>query len=165
MTTLAALATKDALVMGCDSLGSVTKRVVDPFDLVKDFFEPSDNSNIKRDKDGTPVLKNFIDILDKAQIIPYNNMGHVDKLYPLLPLEMGIMATGIASTGNYTTKNMINHFKSNDETFKAKEKPKNYTVNSIASRLLKFMNKFYEKEFGDKVSKPELEMIIGGSDD
>ena len=43
MTVLVTLKTKDALVMGCDSLGSVTRDLVDPFDGQKDI----DNKLIK----------------------------------------------------------------------------------------------------------------------
>ena len=37
MTTLVALSTKDSLVMGCDSLGTVTTPAVNPWDL-RSFF-------------------------------------------------------------------------------------------------------------------------------
>lgn len=42
MTTLVALNTRDALVMGCDSLGTVTKRLVNPFDLMN-YFDPDND--------------------------------------------------------------------------------------------------------------------------
>jgi len=55
MTVLVALSTKDALVMGCDSLGSTTKPLVDPFDLVAEYFETDDEWKLKTDKDGKPI--------------------------------------------------------------------------------------------------------------
>lgn len=162
MTTLAALSTKDALIMGCDSLGSVTKKFVDPFDLL-DFFDPNDNFKVKVDSNGVPILGSFNEIYDKSQIIPYNHMTHVDKLFSLDPLPMGVMTTGIASIGNFTIKNLIKQFKAKESIFKTK-KPKNYTVRSVAAKLLKFLKGYYDNEYGTKPSKPTLEMIIGGYD-
>jgi hypothetical protein len=66
MTTLATLATKDALVMGCDSLGSVTKWMVDPFRLIDDFFDPN-SFKLKTDQNGKPLLQEFHDIYSKSE--------------------------------------------------------------------------------------------------
>ncbi len=164
MTTLAAIATKDALVMGCDSLGSVTRRLVDPFQLINDYFDPDNDYKIKLDTDGKPLLQDFSDIYGKAQIVPFNHMTYVDKLFSLSPLEMGVMTAGLSSIGDYTIKNLINQFKAHDSAFKGRYKPKNYTVNSIAGRLLEFINTFYEPEFKNFPNKPELELMIGGYD-
>ena len=46
MTTLVALATKDALVMGCDSLASETTRLIDPFKLLE-YFDSDKNFELK----------------------------------------------------------------------------------------------------------------------
>ena len=53
MTTLVAFSTKDSLIMGCDSLASVTKDFVDPWEL-REFFD--DDYNIKTDDKGKPDL-------------------------------------------------------------------------------------------------------------
>jgi len=163
MTTLAALATKDALVMGCDSLGSVTREFVDPFALLE-FFDYANNFKIKTDTSGKPLLDSFNHIYNKSQIIPYNHMTHVNKLFSLYPLPMGVMITGIASIGDFTIKNLVNQFRAKDPIFKTTKKPRNYTVHSIAKKLLKFIKEAYDKEYGSSQSKPTLEMIIGGYD-
>jgi len=162
MTTLAALSTKDALIMGCDSLGSVTMRMVDPFSLFN-YFDDKNEYKIRIDETGTPLLKDFHTIYNQAQILPYNHMTHVDKLFSLEPLEMGVMITGISSIGNFTIKNLINQFKSGDPAF-SKAKQTNYTVNSVAKRLFKFIDKFYKKEYESLSNKPSLELMIGGYD-
>ena len=159
--TLAALATKDALVMGCDSLGSVTKRLVDPLQL-NQFFDAEDDFKIKLDEHGKPLLKDFFDIYGKAQIVPFNHMTHVDKLFSLFPpLEIGVMTAGLSSIGDFTIKNLINQFKATDEF---KRLTRNYTVKGLATKLLKFINGFYEPEFKSLLRKPELELMIGGYD-
>lgn len=162
MTTLAAISTKDALIMGCDSLASVTVPMISPFDLTN-FFDPQNNYELKVDQGGKPLLRNFDILFDHAQYIPYNHMTHVDKLFSLSPLEMGVMITGLASIGNFTVKNMINQFKASDKAFKGGKKPPNYTVKSISERLLEFIRKYYDAQFAEK-QKPYLEFMIGGYD-
>ena len=69
MTTLVALNTRDALVMGCDSLGTVTRRLIDSFDLI-DYFNDDAELGIKVGSDGKPLLDKFSKIYRKAQLIP-----------------------------------------------------------------------------------------------
>ena len=71
MTTLVALASKDALVMGTDSLGTVTRRLVDPFDLLE-CFDPKDDFKLKLDDHGNPLLDSFSILMEQAQAVPYN---------------------------------------------------------------------------------------------
>ena len=61
MTTLAALATRECLVLGCDSLGTQLDRLIDPADLIK-FFDPDKDYALRVDADGRPLLKSFEDI-------------------------------------------------------------------------------------------------------
>jgi hypothetical protein len=163
MTTLVALATKDALVMGCDSLGSVTVPLIEPIKLSK-YFNADDELSLKVDEDGKPILKNFNQITEMTELIPYNHMTHVSKLFSLWPLPMGVMATGIVSIGERTIKSLIGEFKTNDPAFSFPKKPTNYTVNSIGRRLLEFVWSHYSKEYKKQQYKPELELIIGGYD-
>jgi hypothetical protein len=162
MTTLVALATKDALVMGCDSLGTVTKSLLDPLDLLDRFFNPEDG-NLKIDGQGAPILKNFYDIYGKAQEIPFNQMTHVGKLHPLTPLPMGVMSTGIASIGNRTIKSLINEFKEKRGTVRRPKRRKvPNTTEGIANELLAFIADYYVKEYEKWQVKPYLELMIGG---
>ncbi len=158
MTTLVALATKDALVMGCDSLGTVTKDLVDPFDLVREFFDPKDAWKLKTDADGKPVLQNFDDIYKKAQQIPFNQMTHVGKMFSLKPLSVGIMTTGVASIANRTIRSLISEFKVKSALASFGE----FTVKQVAERVLEFINGYYLKEFSELKTKPYLELMIGG---
>jgi hypothetical protein len=170
MTTLVALATKDALVMGCDSLGSVPRWMLDPFTLLGEFFDPQTGFKLKIGKDGNPILKKFDDIYSKAVSIPYDHMTHVSKLFSLAPLEMGVMITGISSIGDRTIKSLISEFKRDKLTFptltvpKSRKKVPDYTVDDIAHQLLDFILSFYDSEYDDSTYKPELELMIGGYD-
>ncbi len=54
MTTLAALSTKNAAVLRCDSLGTITRCLIDPEDLIE-FFDADKNFQLKSDKNGKPL--------------------------------------------------------------------------------------------------------------
>ena len=164
MTTLVALATKDALVLGCDSLGTVTKPMVDPFTL-GEFFDHGEGGKLKLGKDGKPLLKNFQEIYNKTESVPYNHMTHVSKLFSLMPLPMGVMLTGIASIGNRTIKSLILEFREKEckTIFKTRSKG-GFTVKSVAQKLLKFIMKYYEAEYSKRKYKPALELMVGGYD-
>ncbi len=164
MTTLVALATKDALVMGCDSLGTVTRDLVNPFDLANEFFDPKNEWKLKTDEVGKPVLQKFDDIYKKAQQIPFNQMTHVGKMFSLKPYSIGIMSTGIASIGNRTIKSLINEFKGkhsqNSPLFQSGFQ--DHTVKMVAESLLETINKYYEETYKEWKSKPYLELMVGG---
>lgn len=159
MTTLVALSTKDSLVMGCDSLASVTKPLVDPWGL-REFFD--DDFNIKTDDKGKPILKDFRQIYGKTEEIPYDHMTHVNKLCSLEPLPMGVMATGITSIGDRTLRSLASEFKKSDRGFKNPDKLTNFTVKSVAERMLRFIGSLYNNEHPKGGYRPYLELIIGG---
>lgn len=163
MTTLVALSTKDALVMGCDSLGSVSKDLVDPHDLV-DFFDPQDDWKLKKDSDGNPLLKDIGQITELTESIPYDHMTHVTKLCSLDPLPMGIMTAGVTSIGDRTIRSLLSEFKQNDRAFSTKRAPTNYTVRSIGDRIKQFIYQRYQAEYPEDRFRPALEFIIGGYD-
>ena len=161
MTTLVALSTKDSLVMGCDSLGTVTTPSVNPW-VLRDLFD--DKRNMRTDSDGKPLLNNFNQIYDKMEEIPYDQMTHVNKLCSLQPLPIGVMATGVTSIGDRTIRNLISELKKNDKGFKDPDKLTNFTVKSMAQRILDFMYPIYESEYPKDRFQPYLELIIGGYD-
>ena len=163
MTTLVAVSTKDALVMGCDSLGSVSKDLIAPFELA-DFFDPQNHWEIKKDANGNPLLTNIRQILDLTESVPYNHMTHVSKLFSLEPLPMGIMTAGITSIGNRTIKSLISEFKRTDKAYVGNRLPTNYTVRSVGGRVKQFIWERYSNEYPEDRSKPLLEFLIGGYD-
>lgn len=158
MTTLAALATKDALVMGCDSLGTATQWMLDPFTLIDDFFDPKNDYKIKIGADGKPLLREFDDLHNKAELIPYYHMTHVSKLFSLDPLQVGVMTTGITSIGSRTIKSIISEFKAKEKTIAGRKKRSaNYTVSGVAQDLLDFIMTHYEPQYSKSTYKPTLE--------
>jgi hypothetical protein len=99
MTTLLAINTRDAIVMGADSLGTVTKQMIDPQDIAE-YFETSDGFKIRSGPDREPLLDNWSKIMDKTQIILSNYYTHVEKIFSLAPLKMGVMCSGVGALGD-----------------------------------------------------------------
>jgi len=163
VTTLVALASKDALVMGTDSLGTVTRRLLDMRDLLQ-FFDSKDGFKIKVDGQGQPVIDNFFVLLEQAQAVPYNQLSNVSKLFDLSPLPIGVMFTGITSIGNRTIGKLVSEFKETDPAFDTAADPSNYVVRVIGDRLLKALQQLYASTYPQKYDQPELELIIGGYD-
>ncbi len=163
MTTLVALASKDALVMGTDSLGTVTRRLLDPFDLLE-CFDPKDDFKIKVDDEGKPLLDNFSILMEQAQVVPYNQLSNVSKLFDLSPLPMGVMFTGITSIGHRTIGKLVSDFKEADSAFSKDAEPSNYAVRAVGVRLLQTLRQLYASTYPQEYARPELELIIGGYD-
>ncbi len=163
MTTLVALASKDALVMGTDSLATVTRPLVDPLDL-SDYFDADNGFRLKLDDEGRPLLDSLVPVMELAQAVPYNQLGNVLKLFDLTPLPMGVMFSGVTSIGNRTIGKMVSAFKEQELEANSSTEQTNYTVRSIGDRLRAFLRQSYASTYPQEHVQPELELIIGGYD-
>ena len=163
MTTLVALNTMEGLVLGSDSLGTATRDLVDPLDLM-DFFEfDADEekfTGLKYGPDGQPILT-FKQLFSKSQTIPYNHMTLVDKLISFAPLDMGVMFAGISSIGDRTIKSIVEEFRDTDSAFQ--QAGDDYTVAGVSRRLMATLREHYVAQF-PSYYKPSLELIVGGYD-
>lgn len=163
MTTLVTLATKDAVVLGCDSLATSTRLLIDPYRLIK-FFNHESDFKLRVDEDGQPLMKHVDDLMDCAMSVPYDHMTDVDKLVDLSPLPMGLAFTGITSIGDRTVKSLLAEFRQHHSP----EPPgENYTVESISSAILEHLCAYYDKEYPvdeDEFNRPYLEYLVAGYD-
>ena len=147
--------------MGSDSLGTVTKQLVDPNDLTE-FFESGNGFKIKTGPDGRPLLDEWSKILHKSQTIPSNYYTHVEKIFSLEPLEMGIMCSGIAALGDRSLKNLVWEFKSTGEIRDLANS--DYTLKTVGESFLEFLWPHYSKAFPGEKNLPELELMLCGYD-
>lgn len=166
MTTLVALATKDAIVLGCDSLSTKTHDLINPISLLR-YFDPEDNFNLKKDTHGNPILKDFwADIWSQRQDIPHSHMTHTDKLFSLSPFKMGAMITGLSSLGKRTIRSLLGEFHQDKIQTKHKkgEKPE---VKEVAELLKSFISNHYDNEYDpeQKFGRPYLEIMLCGYDE
>jgi hypothetical protein len=162
MTTLIALATKHAVVVGADSLGTETRLMVDPVQLVR-YFDSQNGFSLKLDANGRPELANFSQVFDESERMPYNQLLHVNKLFKLGALPIAVMFTGTVSLGDHTIRGLVAEFVGRDPATKGRPPP-NYTVNSVATRLLKFLRTYYVAAYPQEYLEQELELLVAGYD-
>ena len=167
MTTLVSLVTKDSAVLGCDSLATVVKPLVDPRQLFNIFR----SKHIIELEDYTYEDLLGFDLgvtlgeLDNLQINhPINHFSHVDKLYSLAPLKMGVMITGIAGLGNRTIKSLISEFIEENFNYSSIEEANKSSLKDIAINLRDFIRGPYDSVYPEELGypPPSLEFILAG---
>lgn len=158
MTTLAALATRECLVLGCDSLGTQLDRLINPADLIK-FFDPDKDYALRVDANGRPLLKSFEDIHSLSKEVPVQHLTRMTKLFSLAPLKAGILLTGIISIGDRTIRSLIEEFRVKKA---ASLEQTDYSVKVLADELVSHLWELYEKQFPDEKHRPDFELILGG---
>jgi len=163
VTSLVALATKDGIVLGCDSLGTSLKELIDPFELIEFFDRNKKGWPLRKDKDGNPLFKNYWSLLDKARPVPYTHMTHMNKIFDLTALEMGIMTAGIASLGDSTIGSLIEELKRRNPALKKRRSIEN-TVKRVAEAIRDSIGERYDKEHPNTGSQPPLEFLLAGYD-
>jgi hypothetical protein len=161
MTTLVAINTRDSIIMGADSYGTVTRQILDPNDLAE-YFETGKGHQLKLGPEGKPLLRDWSNILNKAQNIPSNNYEHVEKIFSLAPLEMGVMSSGVAALGDRSLTSLFREFSSSKEAHELKNTA--YTLFNVGERLLIFLWEHYSRIFADEPSRPDLELMLCGYD-
>ncbi len=160
MTSLVVLASKHAVVMGTDSLGTEVRRLVNPLRLSQ-YFDPDNNFSLRLDADGNPILTGMTQLLDESERVPYNQLQHVTKLFKLGKLPIGAMFSGISSIGEKTIREMIAEFNEEDPGVRAKGGV-NYTVRTLSERLLAALHEEYATAYPTDSTGPELELLVCG---
>lgn len=160
MTTLVALASKHCLVMGTDSLGTTTRGLINPYEL-SEFFDPGDSLKLRLGDDNKPVLTDLFQLIAKTKNIPHDQLLHVNKLFRVGTLPLGVAFAGITSIGPDTIRGLIAEFADGDRAIKTKE---NYAVQTVARRLLAFLWAAYQAEYAEEYQREDLELLVGGYD-
>ncbi|MDD5039145.1 MAG: hypothetical protein PHN78_07500 [Dehalococcoidales bacterium] len=158
MTTLISINTRDAVVMSTDSLGTMVKSWIDPTDLAA-YFDLNDGIKVRLGPDGKPALGDLSQITRREVVC--SHLANVEKILSLSPLEMGVMCAGIGYIGERSIKSLVSEFKARDKVFQTKQA--NYTLKSVAEKLLAFLRIFYTEQYKDEF-RPELEPMLCGYD-
>lgn len=154
MTTLVSLATRDCVVMGCDSLATSPNSVMSIRNILKNFFDPQTG-----EAKITPQIKTVGDIFKDIEEVPYNQLPSVTKIFNLHPnLPVGVLFAGIAAIGNKSIKNLIDEFNLSIKNSYLKK----YTLEDLSTKFLEYLKLEYEKAFGKILVKPEMEVIMSG---
>jgi len=156
MTTTVSLAARDFIVIGCDSLATMSMDLLFPFPIATDFFDAE--GNLKLGDDGKPLLT-LAKLQSQAVSLPVNQLPDVTKIYGLAPVNAGLLFAGISRIGNSTIRNVVETFKSN-EWFNAHARTA--TVEEISTRLKAHILEIYAREIENELARPLLEVLISG---
>ena len=160
MTTTISLATRDCIVLGCDSLATSINSFLDPYRIADHFFEA--DGAIKRDGNGDPTLKTAAQLAAFITQVPRDQLPNVTKLYQLKPLKIGLTFAGRAGLGNLSVKNLVDSFLA-DDSFKPliENHP---TVETAANCFFDFTKNIYDQHYGSLPDhlKPVMEILLSG---
>ncbi len=161
MTTIVSLATRNCIVIGCDSLATSMKPMIDPLDFMNKFMDEDEKNNygLKLDDAGKPIFKDLSDLTSITESIPTNQIPNVTKIFHLKPSHIGILVAGISIIGEKSIKNLIDEFIAEEKINKYLKD--DYTVQGVSKRLFEYTKKYYEEAFKPPF-KPSIEIIVSG---
>jgi hypothetical protein len=159
MTINVALATSDALVLGCDSIASTTAYFLDPMAIP---WRKDAKGEFVKGAGGKLVL-DFDPRTDFQEVVT-NAWGGVTKLFPIHPIPSPVVAmtAGLAKLNNRPIASIAGDF------FAAQEQKtkKLVKIDKICNAFLAFMREAYEKHYKDRnvpdVIKMAPSFLIGG---
>lgn len=129
-------------------------------EFINKFFDKENNYILATDENGNPILKDFLDIYDYAEDVPYNQMPNVTKIFNLKPAKVGLLFAGIASIGGNSINNIVEEF---IEEVEIKNYLKNnYTIDGISRKFYNFVKKKYDKIYKKSRHKPSIEILVSG---
>lgn len=161
MTTTVSFLSRNCVVIGCDSLATTTTSMINPYPIIDKYFDEDNDYKLKEDDEGNPLLKDFDDLNSYIESIPYNQLPSVTKIFNLKPTNMGVLFAGISVINDRSIKNLIDDFLTIEEINDYLKKS-SFTVSGVSKRLKNFIGEEYDKEYGNKEFKPELEIIVSG---
>jgi len=160
MTVLIAATTRDAIVMGADSQGTVTRPFIVPESL-SGYFDMDDGMKLKLDSEGWPLLDRWSKVALHTVDLPYKSYTDIVKICSLEPLELGVMTAGLSAIGDRSVRSLITEFRTMD-VFSRLSCAKDTLVDT-GRELLAFMRERYVRVYPKK-GGPELELMLCGYD-
>lgn len=162
MTINIALATFDGIVLGCDSLSSVTDRVIFPFRDGCDFALDSDGKPIF-DGGGRPLFSFSPSNLKEVATTVFGGVSKIFSLYQDEDTCVAGLTAGMATLGGVTIAEQAKRYKRRTQQDK-----KNFdSVADVASDFLMFFRQLWEKEFEGvpadaRAYLPTIQFILAG---
>lgn len=159
MTINIALATSDALVIGCDSIASTTAYYLDPMSIL---WERDDDGNTIQDEIGRFTLKFRADDFES---VVTNAWGGVTKMFEIHPQPAPVVAAtaGLAKLNGRTVSSIAREFfdsASPDDTKRMTD------VSDICNKFLVFMRAEYDRHYKDagfpEIMRDGPEFVVGG---
>lgn len=161
MTINVALVTNEALIMGCDSVASTTRFLLDPIKVIPRDAE----GNWLQDEQGNWNVKfNFNDL----DTIVANAWGGVQKMFILCGGQKNSHTTVAAVTSGLATllNRTMNNFAGEFHRTMIRQNPLCETVEDVVDRFTKFMGQKFDEHYGTASGpeelKEDIEFLVGG---
>ena len=163
MTTIIALASRHAVVMGADSLATENRDMVEPWRLLK-YFEKENGWKLKRDATGEPILKSFYEIVEQEQSLPVNQSLHVNKLFQLGDFPIGVAFTGVTMLGDVSIGRILSEYSDGLRRELGELPGSVIEMEGLASALMNHIGDHYDRVFppGGIGGRPALELLVAG---
>jgi len=158
MTTTIAFASRDCLVVGCDSLAIDMETVIDLASFTDKYFD--EHKQIKVDTDGKPILPNYQDVLKHTTKIPKNSDAYTTKLFNLEPANCALLFRGDATIGLESSSNLVDSLLSDRIMFKYLRGV--YSISGIAKRIETFISKLSSEIYSKSGYVPFMEITVAG---
>jgi hypothetical protein len=153
MTINVAVVSSEALVLGCDSISSVTEYFINP------FAHPAEHAGDGRYQ----VSFSMNDLVPQVT----NSWHGVTKMFALSRDEhtpVAAVTAGLARLNNRSMKSYADEFLRD----RAANTLVQHTVEEVAKNFLMFMRRYYDQHYADTALPPELrdgpEFLVGGYD-
>lgn len=157
MTTILSLASRDFIVVGCDSLATYSSELIDPGPMFKKYFDQT-TGKLLTDATGAPLL-DATQLFTHASSYPVNQLPSVTKLFDLTPKRAALLFAGVARVGDLSVKNLVETFKHDKKKF---IDYKNYTIQGLAERLRDHVLAAYQQQIPVEAQRPGMEILVSG---
>lgn len=156
MTINVALVTRDAVILGCDSVASTTKSMLEPWD----FIERNEDGSAKTDENGRFVARFTPDAISS---VPTDVWSGVIKMFELCggPARVAGTTAGLAILNGRSMASFASQFRNELAATGGCER-----FEEVVKRFLEFMRREYDKNYAaDAIPeeyRSDVEFLIGG---
>jgi hypothetical protein len=158
MTVNIAIVTSEAVVLGCDSVASVSEYFLDPFA----FLETNPDGSLKMDAAGRVTAKFEFNNLRSVVTGAWGGVTKMFQIHPE-PSPVAALTSGLAQMGGRTISSLAGEF---FEQHKARKNKHLVNVEVICRNFLTFMRKRYDDHYAGSNLPPVLRdgpvFLIGG---
>ncbi len=161
MTINIGLVTSEALILGCDSVSSATKTVIDPFGSDTEFAKDA-NGKLIVDADGNKVIALAARNVQSVVSSVFGGVTKMFNIYDSNGMSVAAVTSGMAKLCDRTISSLAADFLG-QQTARTKN---HASVQPVVKAFLRFVMKEYESHFRQAGIPPEyrssLNFLIGG---
>ena len=162
MTINIALATYDGIVLGCDSLSSITDQVIFPFGNNCDYAK-DEQGNLLRDASGNLLVSVSTANVRDISTTVFCVVSKIFEIYHDDDTCIAALTAGMATLGGVTIAEQAKRYKRRNQ----QDERKFVTALDAATDFLAFIRQSWEKQFSEipeeqRIYLPSIHFIVAG---